>query len=143
MRCREVRSVLESFLSGELSGIRAVAFTRHLDACPTCRKEMEVTRRLLAELHSSLQVVTPSRSFLLSNLAIQPQRLSWFPKAASITILSALLLGLILTPNILPSGHETPVASFQTSPASAQQSTSREATEVMNRHGTDWRISIN
>ena len=159
MRCRKARPILESYLAGELSSLHAVALRRHLDACPACRKEMEVTRRLVTGLRSSFQVALPPRSLPLPNLAIQAQRLPWLPKVVSITILSALLLGLIVTPSIQPYRHETPAASFQisptpaqqsqlrasfqTSPTPAQQSQPREATEVMIRHGTDWRICIN
>jgi hypothetical protein len=135
--------MLESYLAGEAPNFHGVALQRHLDACPACRKEMEATRRLVTELRSSFQVEMPPRSLPFPNLAIQPQRLPWLPKVASITILSALLLGLIVSPSIHPYKHETPVASLQTSPTPAQLSQSREATEVINRHGTDWRISIN
>ncbi len=143
MRCREVRPMLESFLAGELPSPSVVPLERHLDACPACRKEMDVTRRLITGLRSSFQVAIPPRALSFPNLAIQPQRLAWFPKVASITILGVLSLSLIVAPSILPSGHETPVALFQTSPTPAQQSQPREATEVMNGHGADWRISIN
>ncbi|MCX5970120.1 MAG: zf-HC2 domain-containing protein [Coprothermobacterota bacterium] len=143
MRCRIVRPNLESYLAGELPSLHAVDLQRHLDACPACRKEMEVTRRLVKGLRSSFQDAIPPRSLPLPNLTVQPQRLPWLPKVASITVLGLLLLGLIVAPSIQPYRHETPAALMQTSPIPAHQSQSREASEVINRHGTDWRISIN
>ena len=143
MLCRTARPILESYLAGEAPSLHAVTLQRHLDACPACRKEMEVTRRLVTELRSSFQVEMPPRSLPFPNLASQPQRLLWLPKAASITILSVLLVGLMFAPSIHPYGYETPAASFQTLPTPAQQSQPSEATEMINHHGTDWRISIN
>jgi len=143
MRCREARPILESYLAGELPGSHAVALERHLEACPACRKEMEVTQRLVSGLRSSFRVAIPPRSLSLPTLAVQPQRLAWFPKVASIAILSALLLGLIVVPSIHPYGRQIPAASFQTSPTPAHENQPREVAEVINRHGTDWRISIN
>jgi anti-sigma factor RsiW len=143
MRCRDARAILEPYLAGEVPSFHARTLQRHLDVCAACRKEMEGTQRLVAGLRSSFQVAISPRSLPLPNLAIQPQRLLWFPKAASIIILGALLLGLIVAPSLHSYWDETTMAVLHTPPAPLHQSPSREAAETINRHGTDWRISIN
>jgi len=44
MRCRKVRSCLSAYCRGELTPEVAGDITRHVDACPSCRREAEAFR---------------------------------------------------------------------------------------------------
>ena len=44
MRCRKVRSYLSAYSEGELSEGRSTRVGRHLEHCPTCRRESDIVR---------------------------------------------------------------------------------------------------
>ena len=53
MTCRDVREVADSFLCDELLTETNHDILQHLDACPSCRAEVEARRRLRGALRTA------------------------------------------------------------------------------------------
>lgn len=63
MRCQEAKQYIHSHLDGQLTGTQQKALYRHLSACPSCQKELNVVRRVNKLLDESCTPVEPPASF--------------------------------------------------------------------------------
>lgn len=101
MDCREVRPLLEAFVSDQLLVETTEGIVAHLERCPACRAEVEGLRRLRAatrsafatarELDARPEFLSSLRDRLQADAARQKPatrpRWTWLAMAASVTLL--------------------------------------------------------
>ena len=100
MECREVRSLIEAFVSEQLLVETTQTIVAHLERCPGCRAEVDGLRRLRAAVRSAVQTsadLSPRPEFLsmlgsqLQMKATHPRpvrmaRRTWMTIAASLLV---------------------------------------------------------
>ena len=95
-RYGRARTLLSSYIDGELSERERRRVERHLSGCAECRAELE-SLRLTVELVRGLPEVEPSRSFTLSS-APEAERggFGWIANTRMAAVVAAVLLVAIL-----------------------------------------------
>ncbi len=98
MQCRDVREVLDSYLSQELLVETNHSVLRHLEGCPECRAELDTRSRVRSALKravrsaADLQMRPEFAADVSARLRTQPARASrpwmtrWLPIAASLLL---------------------------------------------------------
>jgi anti-sigma factor (TIGR02949 family) len=94
--CADVESAFAKYVDGEVQGAEAAEIARHLDACPSCRTDVErerVARALVRERRGSLCCQAPAH--LRSRCAGSAKRTSavarWVPLSAAAALLLAIV----------------------------------------------------
>jgi len=108
-KCKEIENVLSAYLENELSPAESDRITRHLAACPPCRKLKEKMEEILlrmADLQEDVPFFLKNRLFNIPEISEKKHaaKIVYFPKwlAASIGTV-VLFLNLFYFTNIFPS----------------------------------------
>ena len=129
LRYGRARTLLSSYIDGELSERERRRVERHLSECERCRWELE-SLRLTAELARGLPEVETSRSFALSSAPaeVKRDRLGWISGARMAAAVAAVLVvavlagmaGLLRMDSVEePLGAPAPVPQMPAAPAPA------------------------
>ena len=116
MTCRDVREVADSFLCDELLTETNHDILQHLDACPSCRAEVEARRRLRGALRTAFERapdLQPSVDFAerlraqLREAPAHPHRSwmlsrQWFAVAAGVVAAAGLTTFVLLNRSLAP-----------------------------------------
>ena len=108
MECREVRELLDSFLSEQLLVETTHEIVRHLESCPVCRAELEARRAMRTAVRSAIRnaaELAPEPAFVdrlsarlrreaVSRQSAQARWATWLAAAAGVLIATS--IGIVL-----------------------------------------------
>jgi len=100
MNCDQIQQSAPAFLSGELTGDRAVEFQAHLASCAECRLDIASQVELDARLRRQVLADQPDASALdrrvLEAIAVQPKRRFVSMRLAAAGIAAVLILAIVV-----------------------------------------------
>jgi anti-sigma factor RsiW len=95
MKCQEVFSELDAYLTGELDGATSAEVERHLEGCAACRMELELLRKenaLYREYASAVAIPGDAPDRLPVPFGKPESAIHWWRWAAAAAVLVAVIL---------------------------------------------------
>ena len=103
MECRKIQEYFSAYLDGELPGTQEELVSRHLEACPRCRREYQAWQQLWDTL--AAEPVHAPHDFAAQVLARLPGRSQ--PRWRNLALAASLLVGIFLGGKLGLEMHQT------------------------------------